>query len=105
MFATTQTGDSNPTRHLVFAALYYLIGVILVLARVRQGEIRWKAGGKASLASLVALGLASISWGTLSLASGLGHGAPDRIDITLRFGTLGLVFLSALYDRYFHSRW
>ena|SRR6266568_2819064 len=102
MIGIVQSAGSSPTRHLVFACFFYLIGVVFIVARIRQGEITWKRGGKMSHLSQVAFILMSLSWGSLSLASALEHGIPENYDMAIRFGTIGFGLACSVYDRYVH---
>jgi len=43
--------------------------------------------------------LTFFAWGTLSLASGLGHGISAGYDMGIRLGSLALCVIYSIYDR------
>jgi hypothetical protein len=99
LLAITEVGDSSPTRHLCFAAFFYLIGVGFIVGWIVPGEMRYKRGGKMSRPALVISILTFFAWGTLSLASGLGHGISAGYDMGIRLGSLALCVIYSIYDR------
>jgi len=98
-FAFTQVGDSSPARHLVFAGFYYLIGAAFIIGRTVRGELRWKRGRTMSFPALIIFILSFFTWGSLSLASGLGYGLSAGYDMGIRTGTLVLCLVYSFYDK------
>jgi len=105
MFPIAQADGSSSARHFVFAAITYSFAAIAIASVIRRpGSLRWRGGTPASLRTQILFALAFLVWSTVSLGSGLNwkfaveHG--DWID----FAVMGVIFLTAAYDRFSHSR-
>jgi len=100
LFAITEVHDSSPASHLVSAGLFYVLGIALIITRIVRGEVTDKRGSRESTPKLIIITLIFFTWGTLSLASGLGHGLSASYDLGIRLGTLGLGLICSVYHNH-----
>ena len=104
MISTNIDDGSNPARHYIFASIFYLVGIAILIGLCQGRAGNWKGGMPASLATHVLFIAACFCWGTVSLGSGLrwsfvtAHG--DVIDDVV----LGLLLVVSAYDRFIHWR-
>jgi hypothetical protein len=105
MFAIVPDDGSGPMRHFIFAALYYGLGVVLlVVLCLTRGSIKWRGGIPASLITQILFVAMFFICGTVSLGSGLGWNFVVAHGDALELVALGLVLVAGAYDRFVYHR-
>ena len=105
MFAILAPTDPSPTRRFVFAAFYFLMGLLAFIAVVRgRGRVKWTGGAHASLATRVLIILFPLVWGTVSLGAGLGWKFCSDHELPLKIVPMAAVAASFGIDQLRHSR-
>ena len=95
MFAFYATGEASPTTRFLFAAFYYLIGVLVIVGMFRRGRMKWRGGAEASTFTCIAMIILSAVWGTTSLGAGLGWSFCIQHELPLR--VIPAVFVAIMF--------
>src|ERR1700722_8486619 len=106
MLASTNTGDASPALDFVFALFCFSLGVIGIVAWIRQDGMNWSksnAGVKVSIISLIAFVILFFTWGIAELDSAFHWDLFTNHEAAVHFVPLGFVIITQFYDRYFHS--
>jgi hypothetical protein len=89
-----------PTRSLVFAGFYFLVGIIALISSIRsRGQINWKGGTPASIITNIVMILMFFIWGTCSVGDARGWTFFQEHSLILHFGSMAAVFVCFGFDK------
>ena len=100
MLAILGSEHPTPTRSLVFAGGYFLIGTVMLVSSIyTRGQIKWKGGTPGSLFTQIAFVLMFFIWGTCSVGDARGWSFFQEHTIVLHGGSMASVFVCLGFDK------
>ena len=105
MVAIVQSGGPDPTRSLAFAAFYFLAAIAMVVGSLRcRGQIKWRGGMPASIATQAAFVLMFLIWGACSIGDAWDWSFTREHPVILHFGSMAVVFACLGFDKLRENR-
>src|SRR5262245_57733280 len=99
MFATFAPEHPTPTRSLVFAGFYFLIGIACLVGSIRsRWQVKWTGGTPASLFTQIAMILLFFIWGTCSIGDARGWSFFERHPIVWHLAPMAAVAVGLGFD-------